>query len=123
MKTPKNVKIGKEIKIDYYDGDSTGQVNQYLYWRTDDIIDMATRWEITVALTKNAPQDHCRVDITPRRLQNFLAQPGKPFTWSNTLGQQIIQKGKDRADPWGLVTIKQVNVSKNGNRIIVTRNN
>ena len=123
LKTPKNVKIGKEIKIDYYDGDSTGQVNQYLYWRTDDIIDRATRWEITVALTQNAPQDHCRVDITPRRLQNFLAQPGKPFTWSNTLGQQIIQKGKDRADPWGLVTIKQVNVSKNGNRIIVTRNN
>ena len=120
LETPKEVTIGKEKRKDPYDGDSTGQINLYLYWQTDDITDTAKKWEITVALTADAPHDQCTVDITPRRLQNFKPQPQTAYKWTNTAQARVLQRGKVVADKWRLVTIPKVIVGKEGNRIVLS---
>jgi len=120
LKTPREVTINKETKTDYYDGDSSGQINLYLYWDTKDVVDTHKRWEVTVALTPKAPRQECTVDITPRRLQEFKAQPGQKFTWSNVAEGKKVQSGEAIADKWGLITLQKVTVTKNGNRIVIS---
>lgn len=120
---PIEVTKGKESHKDPYDGDHAGQVNLYLYWETEDIVDTAEKWEITVGLAANAPEDRCTVDITPRRLQNFDPKPGKAYKWSNSVDGDPDwpgQEGKTVADKWGLVTIRGIIVGKKGNRIVVS---
>ncbi len=119
LTTPKKITIGKEIRKDFYDGDSSGQINLYLYWDTETIIDLRERWEITVALTKKAPEDQCTVDITPRRLQAFRSRHNHKFRWTNSSGGKKIQSGEVTADKWGLITLKSVMVTKAGSRIVV----
>jgi hypothetical protein len=118
---PKDVVVGKETKKDYFDGAAAGQVNLYLYWDTNSIIDTAKRWEVTVGLTAKAPKAKCTVDITPRRLQRLEAEPGGKFRWSNTSGDEKVQSGIVTADKWGLMTLREVIVRKAGNRIVIRR--
>jgi len=123
LKTPKEVKIGKEIQKDFYDGDSVGQVNLYLYWDTEKVIDTPKIWEMTIALTEKEPEEQCTVDITPRRLQKFNSRPGAKYIWSNTSEGKKIQSGEVTADKWGLLTLKRVIVGKTGNRIAIRNRN
>lgn len=116
---PAEVKVGKKIRKDPYDGDSSGQVNVYLYWETEDIVDTPNRWEMTVGLIDKAPEETCTVDITPRRLQTMKTRPGDTFQWSNTLGGKVVQSGEVKADQWGLVTLPDVTVSKKTNRVAI----
>jgi hypothetical protein len=119
---PIEVAKGKEKHKDPYDGDHAGQVNLYLYWETDDIVDTAEKWEITVGLTENAPKDRCTVDITPRRLQNFDPRPKTPYKWSNSADGNPGapgQEGKTVADKWGLVTIRGIKIGKKASRVSV----
>jgi len=104
------------------DGDPSGQVNQWLYWETKDILDNENRWEMTVGLMENAPKERCLVDITPRRVQNFKIRPGETILWKNqTLSKGLIHKGELMADEFGLVTLKQVLVLNKKNRLILMR--
>lgn len=105
------------------DGDTIGQVNQYLYWETDHVVDTPASWEMTVLLMDAAPQEECRVDITPRRLRNFVVQPFETVNFRNTdaLSDQELESGMVTADQYGLVTIEQTTVGKTGNRIVITR--
>ena len=119
LKTPKEIKIGKENRKDIYDGDSSGQINLYLYWDTETITDLREKWEITIALTEKAPEDQCTVDITPRRLQAFKSQPNQKFKWTNSSGGKTIQLGEVTADKWALITLNSVIVTKSGNRIMI----
>jgi hypothetical protein len=121
LEKPKEVKIHEETKTDPFDGDSVGQVNLYLYWLTEDIVDGSDRWEITAGLIEKAPKDECGVDITPRRLQDFKARPGQRFKWTNTSGANVIQSGQVTADKWGLVTLPKVIVTKKRNRVTISR--
>lgn len=121
IKEPKKIKVGKEVKVDQYDGDPQGQVNRYLYWKTQDVIDTPRRWEITVALTPKAPKAQCTVDITPRRLQKFKLKPNDRIIWKNILENLAAQSGSVTVDKSGLATLKQVNVHKKGNRLILSR--
>ncbi len=116
---PREVRIGKEARRDPFDGDSAGQANLYLYWRTEDVVEQAGRWEMTVGLTDQAPQDKCSVDITPRRLQNFRVRPGQTYNWTNSAGGKLLQAGRATADRWGLVTLEDVIVTKRQNRISI----
>ncbi len=111
---------GKQ-KPDVYDGDSVGQVNRYLYWETKTIVDTKDRWEITVGLSKDAPEKECTVDVTPRRLQLLKAKPGERFRWTNRSAGKEVQSGTARADQHGLVTIEKVRVGKETNRIQAVR--
>jgi pimeloyl-ACP methyl ester carboxylesterase len=114
---------GRPGNGDPADGDPQGQVNLYLFWDTGDVVDRADRWEMTVGLVDRAPQDHCKVSITPRRLQAFKPDRGQKLHWSNTPAgsDKAIQSGEVTADDNGLATLPQVIVSKEKNRITVRK--
>ena len=105
------------------DGDAEGQVNLYLFWKTDDVVDRADRWEMTVGLVEQAPKDECTVDITPRRLQQLRVGPGERVRWTSTPadGGGEAQSGEATADTLGLVTLEKVRVGKGMNRLRVER--
>ena len=113
-KNPKNKK-----DLSGYDGDATGQANLYLFWETADVVDEPDRWEMTVALTKRAPEDQCTTDLTPRRCQKFRPEPGKPVRWTDTSVSdgKVVQSGEAAADQWRLVTVEKLTVTKGKNRI------
>jgi hypothetical protein len=102
-------------------GKPDGQANAYLTWRPDTIVDEPDRWSIVIAIIDKSPQPTGAVDVTPRRLQQFKLQPGDRVEWSNSAGSTVIQKGELVADQWGLVTLPQVQVSRSGSRILVSR--
>jgi pimeloyl-ACP methyl ester carboxylesterase len=104
------------------DGDPEGQANLYLFWETDDVVDRADRWEMTVGLVGQAPEDACTVNVTPRRLQQLELTPGKEVTWTNlSLDDKAkLQEGRATVDRHGLVTLEKVRVTKTKNRIVLT---
>jgi hypothetical protein len=130
-------KTGKWRHVDPYDGDSHGMFNGYLRWDTTDegIVDEPKTWSMIVWLSKGdrrgryaAPKDTCAVDITPRRCQAFRPEPGGRFHWSNLRGTPQkdggiewteVQTGQAAADEHGLVTLKQVKVTKAKHKIVV----
>ena len=105
------------------DGDPEGQSNLYLMWETEEAIDVADRWELTVGLVDQAPASDGTVDITPRRCQEFRLRAGEKVRWTNTslTAGRAIQSGEAAADRHGLVTLTAVRVEKGRNRISITR--
>ncbi len=105
-------------------GKPEGQFNAFLSWETDDVIDAPDRWAMTVSLVERAPADECRVDLTPRRSQQFKLRPGGRVAWTNTPAgrEQPIASGEVAADAWGLVTIPQLAVGKGANRVEIVKN-
>jgi len=97
------------------------QINGYLNWDAETIVDRPDRWEMTVWLDKSAPLPECTVDLTPRRCQQFKAPPGQSFRWANVAEDKPIQAGTARADRHGLVTLEKLVVSKARNRIAISR--
>jgi pimeloyl-ACP methyl ester carboxylesterase len=104
-------------------GAAEGQVNLYLYWETDDIVDQPEQWAMTVGLVDQAPRPECEVDITPRRLQQFQPRPGQRVRWTNhsAVGNDEIQSGWSTIDQNGLVTLRRVRVTQGRNRIQISR--
>jgi hypothetical protein len=102
-------------------GDPEGQANLYLFWETDDVVDRVDRWEMTVGLVGQAPEDACTVNITPRRLQQLELTPGKEVTWTNlSLDDKAkLQEGRATVDRHGLVTLEKIRVTKTKNRIVL----
>jgi len=122
-----------------------GQLNGYLNWDSETIVDEPGRWEMTVMLDAAAPRDECAVDLTPRRVQRFRAQPGQPFRWTCTTlppledGQKEegtpprdelaarlakgrrLGSGSVTADRYGLVTIPQMRMLVGAQRVVIER--
>ena len=119
LESPKQVIVGRETRKDIYDGDAVGQVNLYLYWDTETVVDTPESWEITAALLPKAPAEECTVDITPRRLQKFKPRRGRQLKWSDFSQGRPIQTGTVEADAPGLVTLRNVTVTKKKNRICI----
>lgn len=112
------------------DCDVVADLNGWLLWDTDSIVDEPDRWEMTVYLyagdpkqgRPGAPADTCTVDLTPRRCQRFAPRPGQVFLWTNTsMADNRVASGKAIADQWGLVTIPNLTISKAKNRICIRR--
>ena len=103
------------------DGDPEGQVNSYLFWETEDIVDQPDRWAMTIGLIPKSPKDDCTVDVTPRRRQRFKTKPGDKVAWTSaSLGHgKQTQKGNATADRWGIVTLEKVTVGKARNRVVI----
>jgi hypothetical protein len=123
---PKVIQDGKWTRKDLFDGVSYGQLNAYLRWDAADVVDEKDAWAMTVYLSKGdrrgrgkAPKDTCTVDVTPRRCRAFRPKPGDAFTWRNTAAGtgKVVQSGTVKADRWGLVTLKEVTVTKAKNRL------
>jgi hypothetical protein len=126
---------------DIRDGDYMGQINGYLLWETDSLVDEPGRWEMTVWLDESAPRPVCTVDLTPRRCQKFKPPPGPKWQWSNVSPvapeslpdlakvaksfevkeDQVIQSGSVTADRYGLVTLKGLVIGKVKHRIRIER--
>jgi pimeloyl-ACP methyl ester carboxylesterase len=102
-------------------GAPAGQINRFLTWDTDSIVDEAGRWSIEISVIDNGPASEASVDVTPRRLQQLRVTPGDVFAWTNTRGRQVVQQGEVVADEWGLVTVPQVRVTRGGNRLSINR--
>jgi len=105
------------------DGEPYGQINGYLFWKYDDVVDRADRWEMTVYLVPSCPEKTCTVDLTPRHRKAFGPRPGEKLRWSNTLvvTGKVVQSGTVTVDRHGLTTLKQLAVSKGSNRIRIER--
>ena len=112
------------------DGDPEGQINLYLRWETDSLVDEEGLYEVTVYLIESAPKNECTVNITPRRCQRFKPAPGAKLAWTNSprrlaasdiASPDNAQSGDVTADKWGLVTLEHVKVSKAGNRIRIAQ--
>lgn len=105
------------------DGDPAGQINAYLYWETGDIIDTSNQWAMTVALTGSAPQGSCKVDVTPRRLQQLKVAPGQTLHWTNrdVATGTVLESGTVQADANGLITLEQITVGKGKNRLVIVK--
>ncbi len=112
------------------DGDPTGNINGYLFWDPESIVDEPDRWEMTVYLyggdrhgRGKSPADTCTADLTPRRCQKFKAKPGQEFAWTVTLvpdpaaPAKVVQRGTAKADKWGLVTVKDLTVTRAKRRV------
>jgi len=113
------------------------QLNGYLTWDSETIVERPDRWEVTAWLAGRPPLDECTVDLTPRRCRKFKARPGERFSWSNTLQvtdeqkrkaaeagnapreKRLVQSGTATADKWGLVTIRQIKLTTARHRIMV----
>jgi len=105
------------------DGDPWGQINGFLFWETETVVDEKGRWEMTVFLTPDCFEDACTVDLTPRHLKAFKPTPGEAFKWSNTsvaTGKEVAS-GTVKADKWARVTIPKIAVTKGKNRIKIQR--
>jgi len=107
---------------DLGNGETFGaQVNGYLNWDSESIVDEPARWEMTVWLDKAAPLPQCTVDLTPRRCQKFRPKPGEKLRWTNTPPdeKQAAQSGTVEADAFGLVTLRKLVVTAGRNRVAI----
>lgn len=61
------------------------------------------------------------VDVTPRRVRQFVITPGAVFDWQNIRldNYAIVQQGTVTADADGLITVEGVSVSPGGNQLVV----
>jgi hypothetical protein len=105
------------------DGDPWGQINGYLFWDYETIVDEKDRWEMTVYLVPGSPESTCTVDVTPRHRNAFHPKVGETFRWTNTsVGDgKVLASGTVTADRWGLVTLRQATVTKGKNRLVIRR--
>jgi hypothetical protein len=102
------------------DGDMWGQINGYLFWDYDSIVDKPDAWEMTILLTPDCPQKACTVNITPRWCAAFKCKEGRKLKWTNTGADgKVIQSNTVPADKFGLATLANVVVTKGKNRIAI----
>jgi hypothetical protein len=109
----------KRVIVPPWDGDHSGAYNRHLWWATDDVVDTAQAWEMTVILMDTAPKDSCNVDLTPRRLQKFRTTNGSKFRYTVTDVQagKLLKEGTAAADEYDLLTLKQIPLVKGRNRV------
>ena len=110
-----------------------GQYNQTLTWSSTwnnwNIIpvDTPNHLEISVcSINANSSENLCGtgstqvVDITPRRVQNFVIEPEKEYFWENrTINNNLMYFGVVKADANGIITVKDFIVFPNGNRFVL----
>jgi len=94
-----------------------GQRNQFLRWNV--LTDTDDQWEIEVFLDASAPSSSCTVDLTPRRLQNFLTASGSCYSWELTSETTVVDQGLVTADEFGLLTLEGLSVDLNSRTLSI----
>jgi len=112
--------VPKRIGVLPTDGDPAGAYNAHLSWQTDNVLDAADAWEMTVILANSAPEAACTVDLTPRRCQRFKTPKGKAFKYTVTGPEGKATSGRATGDEYGLLTLKQIRLTKGANRVKIT---
>jgi pimeloyl-ACP methyl ester carboxylesterase len=103
-------------------GDSVGCINGWVEWDTT-LVDRPDRWE-TRLWTRDLPQlqgwvtgpDSVTVDVTPRRLQQFVVVDGATYHYTviRQLDGAVIQSGSLTTDDSHLLTVPQARVYRSG---------
>jgi hypothetical protein len=106
-------------------GDPIGSINGHVDWN-DNIVDLASRWEITLRLKDlsttfgaDVAPDSATTDLTLRRLQAFSVPLGYTINWENRRNNVVVQQGFFTYNS-GLITIPGVKVYKDSSRLTVT---
>ncbi|MBN2288730.1 MAG: hypothetical protein JXQ83_05310, partial [Candidatus Glassbacteria bacterium] len=103
------------------DGDITGYLNFGLEWK--DIVDEEERYAATVFIAAGDPVLPATVDVTLRRLQRFMPEPGEKVTLvEETLdGEELLRK-ESHADRAGRITFEGFRLTTlQGNRLVVLK--
>lgn len=113
---------------------STGAYNQTILWSASwnpwdgAPQDRPGRWSISlcaVAIGKPVcgSGKTQTVDITPRRVQNFVILAKEKIKWENQsiVDGRVISSGTVTADDLGLITVRNFKVSPSGNRLVLMR--
>jgi hypothetical protein len=87
-----------------------GEFNHQFRWR--DALDEPARFEATLF---SAGRGESVADVTPRRLQKFKAERGKTYAWKCGA-----QSGEATVGDDGLLLLKDVKLSPEGNRLTIT---
>ena len=76
----------------------------------------------TYGITLRSTSGNQTADITPRRLQQFVVNPGASYAWTNIdlTTAAVLQTGTATADASGLLTIPGVQILADGNRLEIT---
>ena len=100
----------------------TGGYNQTLEWSTWWFnfgplpVDLPQMWAVFVRSTAGWQT----VDITPRRVQQFVVTPDAEYNWRNEAASgSVIASGTVMVDADGLVTVPGFAVSPEGNRLVI----
>jgi hypothetical protein len=82
-----------------------------------DVVDQPARYEITLRST----DADLTADVTPRRLQQFVATPGAVYSWENQQASDgtVTASGTVTADAHGLITVPGFSITPGGNRLIL----
>ena len=108
------------------EGWNNSQVNGWILWDSDTVVDEPGRWEVTVWVGERCPLPAGTVDLTPRRCRKFAAKPNQRFQWTNAVlptsseGARAGQRGTAVGDEHGFVTIRGLRVAKDKRRIAIT---
>jgi hypothetical protein len=88
-------------------------------------LDQPAYWRMSFC-TVDAEAQKCggtaqTVDITPRRLQQFVIKPGAVYNWENrsALDDSLVASGQVTADENGLITVTGFQVTPEGNRLVL----
>ena len=93
-----------------------------------DVVDTPGRWEVTLRLydpglpgLETLP-DQGAVDVTTRRVRQFLPPPGTQCYWRNLQlpDNEVVQSGQTTPSDTGIVTVRDFTVTKAGNRLVVS---
>jgi len=103
---------------------TTGGYNMNLEWSASwnawdgAPVDTINEWGMSFRTTDGSNQT---VDVTPRRLQNFIVTPGAAYECENrqVSDNSLVTGGTVVADTDGLVTVVGFSVNPDGNRLIV----
>ncbi|MBL8027843.1 MAG: T9SS type A sorting domain-containing protein [Fibrobacteres bacterium] len=79
----------------------------------------------TIGISFTTSKVKTSVDITPRRIQNFIVDTRHKYNWINKdlATGQIVASGTITPDVNGLLTVRQFEINGTGNRLIITRGN
>lgn len=104
------------------DGDPEGYINRGIEW--DELIDEPDRYEVLLTWHLDAAELPCRMNVTPRRIQNFTIRPGERIRG----GLTCMNCGKEihstimTADENGLVTYRGFRILvPEGSKMTLTR--
>lgn len=98
-----------------------GQRNRYLRWDLGTVSDLPNEWAVDLWLDGSSPQPNATVDVTPRKLQHLIHEPGDTYLWRLLEAGVEIASGVAGANNDGLVTVPDLPVVLNTRRLVLTR--
>ena len=98
-----------------------GEIGTGCLWRTDDIVDRPSRYEITLCWTGGSRVRSPSADVTLRRIQKFRIRPDWEYDYEirNRAGERI-REGQVKAGESRVFTVPAVPLSREGVRLILT---